>query len=431
MAEIVYHKRRPRRAQFTDKMIAELPTRRVTYFRAHPGEEKFGVRVRPSGGRSFTIVTRDNRGRQRWIAIGRTTEIGVEEARVIARDVIVRVKAGLEPFEPPPAPVVKPESFEAVAREWLKRYVAKKELRTAREIKRIVEKYLVPAWGILDFVSIKRSHLTKLLNEIEDNNGAHMADSAATVLRSIGTWYREVADDYVSPFSGVKKRVPEHKRSRDRTLTDVELRALWQAAEAKEAGAFGALVRLLVLTAQRKSKVVDLRRSDISPDGIWTIRKEPREKENAGKLLLPKMALDIIKAQQRFVGDDHVFASHRGFNFDRMKKVFDARCGVENYRLHDLRRSAKTLMARAKVDRSISERVLGHLIGNKVERAYDQYDYASEKNRALAKLAAMIEGIVHPTAPAPAPKRKPKPKPKPKRQRQPKADNVVQLRAAS
>ena len=108
-----------------------------------------------------------------------------------------------------------------------------------------------------------------------------MADNVAVVLRSIGGWYRDVADDYVSPFVGHKKRVPEHKRSRDRVLDDAEIGKVWKAAEAPNAGAYGSLVRLLLLTGQRLSVVVGMRWSDIDENGVWTIRKShAREKEN-------------------------------------------------------------------------------------------------------------------------------------------------------
>jgi integrase len=291
-------------------------------------------------------------------------------------------------------------------------------MRTADEMERILDKYILPRWGTLPFVSIKRSKFNELLNEIEDAHGAHMADNVAAVLRSIGTWYRDVGDDYVSPFAGVKKRVPEHKRSRDRTLDDAEIAAVWKAAGAPDAGAYGSLLRLLLLTGQRLSVVVGMKWSDIE-NGVWTIRKShPREKENGGKLKLPKLALNIIDAMPRFIGDDDVFAKHRSYCFTDLKKRFDERCGVTGWRTHDLRRSARTLMSRAKVDRAIAERVLGHAIPG-VEGVYDRHGYLNEKSDALRKLAAQITEIVRPPAP------------KPKRKRQPKADNVVQLRAAS
>ena len=169
---------------------------------------------------------------------------------------------------------------------------------------------------------------------------------------------------------------------------------VWNAAA--DAGAFGAIIKLLLLTAQRREKILTLRWSDINAGGVWTIRKEPREKGNAGALKLSDDALSIIRALSRFAGNEFVFAGGRGsgpLNFSRLKADFDRASGVRDWRLHDLRRTAKTLMGRAGVRPDISERVLGHAIKG-VEGTYDHYDYDKEKATALAKLSALVERIV-------------------------------------
>jgi hypothetical protein len=84
------------------------------------------------------------------------------------------------------------------------------------------------------------------------------------------------------------------ERARDRILDDNEIRVLWKAAE--ESATFGAIVRLLLLTAQRREKIVTMKREDVR-DGRWIIATEAREKGNAGTLVLPQVALDIIEAQ--------------------------------------------------------------------------------------------------------------------------------------
>jgi integrase len=89
-------------------------------------------------------------------------------------------------------------------------------------------------------------------------------------------------------------------------LDDTEIRRVWKAAE--QAGTFGGLIRLLLLTAQRRDKVTSMRRADISDDGVWEIPTAPREKGHAGALRLPPIALDIIKAQPRFASTPFVFA---------------------------------------------------------------------------------------------------------------------------
>ena len=413
--------RQPKRRTMTNEMLAALRRKSKRY--PVPVPQKLGlyVRVMPEGRpHVFVVVARGPDRRQVWKRLGDTDQLPtIALAEAAAEEAIKHIKKGEPAVATPPAPI-KPDSVAYVAAEWTKRHVAKNELRTADEIQRILERYVLPRWGALPFAAIKRSMFNHLLNEIEDAHGAHMADNVAVVLRSIGGWYRDVADDYVSPFVGHKKRVPEHKRSRDRVLDDAEIGKVWKAAEAPNAGAYGSLVRLLLLTGQRLSVVVGMRWSDIDENGVWTIRKShAREKENGGRIRLPKLALDIVNAMPKFIGDDDVFSKHRSYSHTDLKKRFDERCGVTGWRTHDLRRTARTLMSRVKVDRAIAERVLGHKIGSQIEQTYDRFAYEKEKSAALRRLAAQIEKIVHPPAP------------KPKRKRQPKRSNVVPLRAVS
>ena len=128
----------------------------------------------------------------------------------------------------------------------------------------------------------------------------------------------------------------------------------------------------------------------------WTIPTEPREKGNAGTLMLPKMALDIIKAQPQFASNEFVFAGRGAGHFNgysKSKVAFDAQLkGVAPWVLHDLRRTARSLMSRAGVRPDIAERVMGHAIAG-IEGVYDRHSYAKEKAQALAKLAKLVEQI--------------------------------------
>jgi integrase len=376
-------------------MVHELPRRDTAYFHSDPELPKHGIRVRPNGPGAYTIITRDPFGKQKWVKIGNTAEMKINAARDIARSVIKRVERGEAAFEPPKP---QPESFEAVAGEWLKRHVEKNRLRTAVELRRRVEKYILPYFGGRDFISIKRRDIAELLDVIEDKHGAAMADGVLNVMRSIATWKQTRDDDYIPPFTKKMRRIPKQARERSRVLDDGELRQVWQAAGTS--GAYGALIRLLLLTAQRRDKVATMRWSDLAPDGTWTIRTTEGEKKNAGSLVLPKAALEIIHAQPRFVGNDHVFAGinrgGRGFNYSHAKQNFDNKCVIAGWRLHDLRRTSRSLMSRAQVRPDIAERCLGHSVGGGSEAVYDRHSYADEKADALRRLAALIDRIVNP-----------------------------------
>src|SRR5262249_25382175 len=150
---------------------------------------------------------------------------------------------------------------------------------------------------------------------------------------------------------------------------------------------FGALVRLLLLTAQRHDKVLTMKWIDIA-DGVWTIRTEPREKGNAGVLELPPLALSVIDELPRFANNNFVLAGRGATHIaksGKSKAAFDAKLPADMpaWTLHDLRRTARSLMSRAGVRPDIAERVLGHAIGG-VQEIYDRHKYRAEKAAALA-----------------------------------------------
>ena len=181
---------------------------------------------------------------------------------------------------------------------------------------------------------------------------------------------------------------------RDRVLNDDELRAVWAVAD----GQFGAFVKLALLTAQRRDKIASMKWDDLDGN-VWTIATEAREKGNAGELVLPEMALNIINAQTRFTSNPYVFAGRGDTHINgwsRSKRQFGAKLS-EPWTIHDLRRTARSLMSRAGVRPDISERVLGHVIPG-VEGVYDRHQYREEKAHALKVLAGLIENILRPTA---------------------------------
>jgi len=137
--------------------------------------------------------------------------------------------------------------------------------------------------------------------------------------------------------------------------------------------------------------------SDIR-DGVWAIPSAPREKGTAKSLKLPKLALDIIAKQPRLQSNPYVFAGRGPVHiqgFTNLKKAFDKETGINGFSLHDLRRTARSLMARAGVQTEIAERVLGHARPG-VEGTYDRHTYDEEKAHALRQLAALIERIAYP-----------------------------------
>jgi integrase len=381
------------RKTLSDKGVAVLKPRSTAF--AYPDPELRGhyVRIHASGSKVFVAVARDPNGKQIWHTIGNADVLKIDEARDQAREAIKRIKAGLPPLEAPP---VTPDSFRSVAENWLKRHVEKNKLRTQPEIERCLLVYVYPHWADRPFTGIRRADFTALLDRIEDERGSRMADIVFGVVRSIGNWMAGRDDTYLSPFN-VRGQRRSSGAKRSRILDDSELRKVWKEAEGS--GSFGALIKTLLLTGQRRGAVLGMRWDDISADGVWTIASEAREKINAGSLKLPAQVLQIINAQPKYVSSPYVFAASRGNGpmngFSRAKVSFDKRCGVEGWTLHDLRRCARSLMSRAGVSSEHAERVLGHVVAG-IEGRYDVHKYDDEKTLALSKLATLIDGIVDP-----------------------------------
>jgi integrase len=388
------------RKSLSDIGVANLKPRAQRY--AFPDPEMRGhyVRVTPSGSKTFAVVTRDPHGKQVWASIGPADILKVEEARERGRRALQRIRDGLPPFEDVQT---KPATFEEVATSWMKRHVEAKKLRSVAEIERCLNVYVLPGWKDRGFVSIRRGDVTTLLDKIEDDRGPRQADVVLGILRGIANWYAARHDDYVSPFTRGMRRQPQTRR--DRVLSDHELGAVWRQAE--KAGTFGAMIRVALLTAQRREKIATMRWADLAGD-VWTIPVSAREKGVGGALKLSAAAMAVIKERPRMVSSPFVFAGRgdNAFNgFSKSKATFDdalpklrAPDGTEtpiaNWTLHDLRRTARSLMSRAGVRPDIAERVLGHAIVG-VEGVYDRHRYDDEKADALAKLADTIAKIVN------------------------------------
>jgi integrase len=384
----------------TDAMVAALKHRKSPY--ADPELGGHYIRTRPDGRHRFYVITRDRLAKQCWVMIDSIDKMTIAQSRDEARTVMARLKAGEQARPPVP---VKPESVADVVANYFERYVAKQKIITSKEKRRIVDRHIIPAWGARAFTDIKRSDVARLCDAIEDKHGAWVADTVLAEFTSIARWYATRDDNYLIPIIPGMKRAKREPRTH--LLNDTELLAILktagEAAFSLESPlrAFGALIWLLLLSAQRLDKVRTMEWSAVGDHGVWSIRTgSRREKPHAGSLHLPEKALDVIRAQPRIAGNPYVLT--RGgpgplTGLGKLKPMFDEACGVKGWRLHDLRRTARSLMSRAGVARDIGERVLGHAVGSGVERTYDVHDYQIEKTNALQRLADMVDTIVNGT----------------------------------
>ena len=342
--------------------------------------------------------------------------MSLADARQIAIQWKIAIEKGSAPATAPTKPKAKPKrvdgtessvddsSFNTLADNFLKRHVDAIGLRSAREVKRQFDLYLRPHFGSKQYREIRRRDVIALLDAIADQRGAVMADRCLATMSRLFSWQQARDDEFVNPIVKGMRRVPQSQMRRDRILEHDEIRAVWLVAEMS--GTFGAFVQIALLTAQRRDKVLTMRWSDLNGN-LWRISSEPREKTHAGQLLLPPLAIDIIRRLPVVAGSPYVFTG-RGVGpingMSKCKARFDVDITeavgnpIPNWRVHDLRRTARTLMSEIRVQRDIAERVLGHAIAG-VEGIYDRHDWKNEKAEALDRLARHIIGIVEASEP--------------------------------
>ena len=291
-------------------------------------------------------------------------------------------------------------SFKQVAENFLARYVKAKKLRSQHEIERILNNLVYPHWRDRPFEAIRRSDVADLLDIVEDENGPRQADIVLAVVRKMMNWYATRNDDYRTPV--VRGMHRHEQQRRERWINDDEIRALWTACG--DMGTFGALLKTLLLTGQRRDKVTHMKWEDLA-DGEWRIAREAREKGAAERLRLPQLALDIVNAQPRLAKNPYVFAATVGggpFNsFSQRKAELDEKISESTapWVLHDLRRTARKLMTRAGVRVDVGELALGHSIKGIRAHYDDPGEYQPMIDAALQAVANEVARIVNPPTP--------------------------------
>jgi integrase len=293
--------------------------------------------------------------------------------------------------------------------EFMTRYVRKVDLRSADNIERAFDRHVRPSIGAIPIYELRRHDIVAMLDAIEDDGAPVMADSVLAYVRKCFNWQAARDDTFNSPVVRGMARTKPRERARTRILDDEEIRDIWRALDKlgdQTPACFPAFVKVLLLTAQRRSEVARMSWGEINGE-TWVIPPDryKTKVENAVPLTAAVRAL-IGTARKGFVfssdGGKHAFS---GFSKSRAalnKQISDlrkrdGRGPMPSWVLHDLRRTARSLMSRSKVDSDHAERVLGHAIGG-VRATYDRHTYLAEKRDALEKLAALVDRILQPTA---------------------------------
>jgi integrase len=213
-----------------------------------------------------------------------------------------------------------------------------------------------------------------------------MAEGVLAFLSKLFNWHAARDDDFISPvIRGMGRSKAE---ARDRILTDDEIRKVWLACE----GVYGRYIKFLLLTAVRRNEAAKAEWSEVT-NSTWIVPAARMK----GKLdhVVPLSPAAIEAMGDRSEGYVFTVTGKRPFNdFDDYKRELDKASGVKGWTLHDLRRTARSLMSRAGVSPDIAERCLAHTIPG-VRGVYDRYEYLDEKREALGRLARLVGEIVN------------------------------------
>jgi integrase len=260
---------------------------------------------------------------------------------------------------------------------------------TVRALRKAFGRYLdLPA------ADLNRAVVVRVLDAMARQGHAAMASRTAAYGTSLYRWATKRGTIEVNPFANLPV-TPVQRR--ERVLTDCEVAAVLRATEGP--GPFNGIVCILILTGQRRSEVAGLTWAELSDDlATWTIPAS-RAKNNATHIVpLNGPAQDLLRAVPRF--GELVFPGVRGpFNaWGRAKAALDAKSGVANWRLHDLRRTMATGLQRLGVRLEVTEQVLNHVSGSRagIVGVYQRHDFAAEMRAALEAwgmhIMALIEG---------------------------------------
>jgi integrase len=414
---------------FTDRFLKSIkptaPGKRRIFFDAQiPG---FGIRVTERSADeckgSFVLVTRypgsPNPAPRR---IGDYPIMSLAEAREIAREWRRDVAKGIDPKEKAAEAAREQQrlrantlgaAFATFAEDHLK------TLRTGAAVEAAVKNHVFPALESRPMREIRRSEVLALINRLKKESPIS-ANRVLAYLKKFFVWAleNELVED--SPAASIKRPTAEKDRERERVLADWEIRAFWRASG--EMGAFGRAFRFMLATGQRRSEVGAATWGEIDKrEALWTLGKARTKAKRLHDVPLSNLALSIIEDCSKT--GNFVFASGRsgvvrdgqgpgpvalsgwGKAKERLDelmlkqaKAYAIAAGeeepreIEEWRLHDLRRTAATHMARLGVDRLVIGKVLNHAEGG-VTKRYDRHRYDAEKRAALDRWALHLQAV--------------------------------------
>ena len=320
----------------------------------------FGVRVFPSGAKSFVVWYRTDSGRKRLHTVGKYGALTLQQGRDLARRTLLQAKTGADPMGARQN-ARRGETVRELAAMYLERH-AKKRKKSWKDDERRVDRYVLPALGSRKVADVKRSDVAKLHTTIGDAKPyeANRVLALVRVMFNKAAEWGMIEEGAPNPAARVQ---PYKEKSRDRWVRPEELPKLVEAIEAEPNPYIQAAFRLYLLTGLRRSELLGLRWKDIDFD-----RQELRiEDTKAGRshvVPLSAPAVEVLRSLPKMLGNPYVLPGHiRGKPLVNVSKPWQRirkRAGLEDVRLHDLRRTVGSWMATGGASLPIIAAALNH-----------------------------------------------------------------------
>jgi integrase len=379
--------------------------------------------VQPSGVKSWALrYRRKGDGKSIKHTIGKCPPLSLKDARAAATKLRAEIQDGADPHG---AKITRrraaevDDSFETVLRryiadcqrqhmrswEWTARLLGLTVDGTAGELAVIRDGSvdqrgrrrisLADRWGTRRIGEITDADVIDVLDRVSQHTPI-LANRRHAVLSAFFSWAKGKRLVAVNPCTGLDR--PAKEQSRDRVLDDKELRKVWTAAG--ELGhPYAGIVKLLILTGQRRNEIADLRWDEIDLDQrILNLPKERTKNARAHDVPLSASALAVIAGLRRLPDAARVFTVKRKpvTGFSAMKAKLDDASGVTDWTLHDLRRTVASGLQRLGVRLEVTEAVLNHRSGSTagIVGVYQRHDYAAEKRDALQRWADHLDALV-------------------------------------
>lgn len=373
---------RPKSNGKGDKVRSELKDAKVPGLR---------LVVQPSGAKSwaFRYVVG---GRDRKLTLGAYPELNLDQARQRGSTARGEVLNGRDPAGDKMEARHSATTVRVVWEEYRDLHMTQRRDSTSAAALTLFTNDVLPKWGDLGIESIRRRDVMNLLDGMRGEPAK--ANKAKVRLNHFFGWAveREIID--TSPVANVK--TPNKLKSRDRVLTDDEIRRVWKAAD-EAAYPFGHIVKALLLTMARRTEVAAMPWAELN-DTLWSI-DGARTKNGIALDVHRTEALDaVIGGCPRVDGCDFVFSTRENrpvSGFAKMKERLDELIGegMVAWTLHDLRRTGSTIMQRLGIRKEVIDAAQNHKMPG-ISATYLRYGYAKEKVQAFEALAAELDRIV-------------------------------------